>query len=291
MSDSSLPATLAFILILALSVLALRFAAKHLVPLLWRALSRIYNRHLAARLERFGSRLRRFAERRAPRPVSYLERRLSVRRFAGLPLTLLVAVALYAAFLIVELTLELVFEPAELASADRWIETGLEPFRTPLLVDAFAWVTDFGDNVTLIAVAAAATAFSLAGGTAQNVLPLWVTVIGTQAFTWAGKLALDRQRPEFLTEVIAHSPSFPSGHSSSSLAIYGFIAYMLARMIRSPARRFEVVYWIAVVIALIGFSRMYLHVHYASDVAAGYLVGGFWLVVGITVAELRRAAA
>ncbi|MGH8495554.1 MAG: phosphatase PAP2 family protein [Gammaproteobacteria bacterium] len=288
-TDPSLPTTLVFILVLALSVLALRFIARHLAPLLLRAVREIYNRIFGLSRGRFGIRLRESMARRAPRVTSLLERRLSAERFTGLPLTLLIAVALYAAFLVIELTLELVFEPAELARADELIEARLQLFRTPVLVAAFAWITNLGNTATLMAMATLASAFALSGGRAANVLPLWVTVIGVEVFTWAGKHALDRQRPEFLTDVIAHSPSFPSGHASGSLAIYGFIAYMLVRQIGSPARRFEVAFWIAVVIGLIGFSRIFLHVHHASDVAAGYLVGGFWLVIGIAVAELRRS--
>ncbi|MBA3564523.1 MAG: phosphatase PAP2 family protein [Gammaproteobacteria bacterium] len=288
-TDSSLPESLAFILILALVILALRLVAKILAPLLLRTLWRIYSRILASSRKRFGRALYETVALRFPRLVSQFGRRFSVKRFAGLPLTLLAAAALYATVLAVELTLDLMFEPEDLAGADRRIETGLQPFRSPALVAAFAWLTDLGNNATLVALSATATAFALISSRAVNVLPLWVTVLGAQIYTWAGKFALDRQRPEFLTDIVAHSPSFPSSHASGSLAIYGFIAYMLAREISSPARRFEVVFWIVVLIGLIGFSRIFLHVHYASDVAAGYLVGGFWLVIGISLAELRRA--
>jgi len=74
------------------------------------------------------------------------------------------------------------------------------------------------------------------------------------------------------------------------MAVYGFVAFLVARERSGLRERFEIVYWSAVVIAAVGFSRMYLSVHYASDVATGFLVGGFWLLVGIMLAENRRPA-
>lgn len=120
------------------------------------------------------------------------------------------------------------------------------------------------------------------------IMPLWVAVIGSQLTTYAGKYALDRPRPEFVAEVTAVTPSFPSGHATSAIAVYGFIAYIVARDLACVRQRFEVVFWTAVLIGLVGFSRMLLSVHYASDIAAGFLVGAFWLLVGFALAEHRR---
>ncbi|CAN5130268.1 hypothetical protein BH24PSE2_BH24PSE2_22550 [soil metagenome] len=287
--SASLPTTVVFILILASVILALRVIAKTLVPFALRSLWRMYNRILLRSRGHFGRLMYDPVARRFPRIAAHVGQRFSAERFSGLPLTLLIAIAVYAAALVTELALDLVFEPDELAAVDRLIEGRLAAFRSIALISAFAWITDLGNSATLVVLSATATAFALVSGRAANVLPLWVTVLGAQIFTWAVKFALNRQRPEFLTDITALSPSFPSAHSANSLAIYGFLAYMLAREIRSSTARFETVFWIAVLIGLIGFSRIFLHVHYASDVAAGYLIGGIWLVIGISFAELRRA--
>ncbi|MEQ8692902.1 MAG: phosphatase PAP2 family protein [Pseudomonadales bacterium] len=89
-------------------------------------------------------------------------------------------------------------------------------------------------------------------------------------------------------EVSAFTPSFPSGHATGAIAVYGFIAYIVARGFTTTRQRFEVAYWTAVLVCFIGFSRMLLGLHYASDVAAGFLVGGFWLLFGLTLAELNN---
>ena len=121
--------------------------------------------------------------------------------------------------------------------------------------------------------------------------PLWITFVGAQATTWAGKYAIDRTRPVFLDAVTEASPSFPSGHATASTALVGFLADVIARDLPSSRQRFEVAFWAAAVIGLICFSRMFLSLHYFSDIAAGLLVGAFWLLVGFTAAELNRAAA
>ena len=86
--------------------------------------------------------------------------------------------------------------------------------------------------------------------------PLWVNFVGAQATTWAGKFGFDRTRPEFLTDVTALSPSFPSGHATGAVAVYGFVCYALARELDSPRQRFELAYWTGLLILLIAGSRM-----------------------------------
>lgn len=86
----------------------------------------------------------------------------------------------------------------------------------------------------------------------------------------------------------AQSASFPSAHAAGAMAVYGFLAYAIARDLPSPRARFQAAYWTSILIALIGLSRVVLSVHYASDVAAGFLVGGFWLLVGFAIAEFAR---
>ena len=81
------------------------------------------------------------------------------------------------------------------------------------------------------------------------------------------------------------------------MAVYGFLAYAIARVLPLPRDRFEVAFWTFVLILFVGFSWIFLSVHYTTDVASGFLVGGFGLLVGWTLAErhwnadLVRAAA
>jgi membrane-associated phospholipid phosphatase len=237
--------------------------------------------------QRLVARVAEGLSRRFPRTAAFVADRFRTDRFAGLPLTLVAAAAAYLAALLGGLVEELL-EAEEIVAVDEAVNDAFTPYRVAPLVQIVGWITRLADSASLTAVAAVTSAFLLSFHAARLLLPLWVTVLGANISTWAGKFAFDRPRPEFVTEVTAISASFPSGHATGAMAVYGFIAYLLARD-RSRARtRFEILFWSAALIAVIALSRMYLSVHFASDVAAGLLVGGFWLLVGIAITELRR---
>ncbi len=223
-----------------------------------------------------------------PRLYGLLAARLEPRRFSGLPLTLMLLAAAYAAALFGGLVGEL-RETSGVIRFDAVASSLFADLRDGPAFRAMLWLTDLGGTATLTAVTLVASGLLWAGSRWPVLLPLWVTIAGSQATTWIGKFAIERQRREFLTEASAISPSFPSAHATGAMAVYGFLAYVVARQAGSPAQRWDIGYWTAVLILLIGISRVHLSVHYASDVAAGFLVGAFWLLVGFSLAEWRRA--
>jgi len=82
---------------------------------------------------------------------------------------------------------------------------------------------------------------------------------------------------------------FPSGHSLGSIVGYGLLAYLLILLaLRRAWARVAIIILAAVVVLLIGFSRLYLHAHYLSQVLAGFAFGAFWLSLAIMVMELLR---
>ncbi len=223
-----------------------------------------------------------------PRSMALVEARLTPRKFTGLALTLMVLAAVYIAALLGGLV-DALREAEGLIELDNSINDALGTIRTDEIVRVFAFITEWANASAIVAVAGVTTGLLLALRHGYLVLPLWVVVLGSQVTTYTGKYGFGRERPEFLTEIMAATPSFPSGHATSAIAVYGFIAYVLSREAVTVRRRFEIIFWSAVLIALIGFSRMLLSLHYASDVAAGFLVGGFWLLVGFAIAELIRS--
>lgn len=272
------------LLILACWVIALML--RHWSRIAWRTLPPLVRR---LRNWRPVSRMRAAARRRAPGAYRFAAGRLAPNRFAGLPLTLIVIAAAYIAALFGGLVEELL-EAEEIVAIDASVNGWFEPFRVSPLVHIVGWITTLGDSATLVAVAIVATGFLWAFGAILHILPLWITVLGANATTWAGKFAFDRPRPDFTTGVTAISASFPSAHATGAMAVYGIVAYALARSLAHGRARFEILFWSGALIALIAVSRIYLSVHYASDVAAGLLVGGFWLLIGVTTYELRRSA-
>lgn len=228
----------------------------------------------------------RLAER-YPRVYSSVAGRFDPRRFTGLPLTLLVVAAAYLGVLFVGLV-EVVMESEEADALDEFVVALVAPWRNPWLVNLFSGITQLGSTATLAAVAIVSTGFLWASGPAWGIAPVWIAIAGSQATTWTGKFLIDRARPDFVLDVTAWSPSFPSGHATGAMAVYGILAYVISRDLSSRRRRFDVVFWTGVLIATIAFSRIYLSVHHPTDVAAGLLVGGFWVLAGIAAAEILR---
>jgi len=171
-----------------------------------------------------------------------------------------------------------------LVRLDEGINAFFGPYRIAPVVEAFLWLTAFGSSPAIVAVGVVVSGFLWSYGRSFLLAPLWIAVLGSQATTWAGKFLMGRERPQFIEAASAVAPSFPSGHATAAMAVYGFLAYALARELPTSRARFELLFWTALLIAAIGFSRVFLSLHYASDVLAGFLVGTFWLLVGFAFA-------
>ncbi len=92
-----------------------------------------------------------------------------------------------------------------------------------------------------------------------------------------------RQRPDIHRLITENSYSFPSGHSMGAFIFYGAIAYIILHYAHKKAAKTFGIVLMAVFILLIGTSRVYLGVHYPSDVIGGYSAGGAWLMICIIV--------
>lgn len=225
------------------------------------------------------------------RAATQLAARFTTQSLDLLRLAVLIIVVAFAASLLVELAEE-VTEADEIVAVDEAFANIVTPYHTPVLINVFKGITALGgwEGVYLFGVAASALFWYW--NKRQLIAPFWITVWGAQLTTLFGKVLIGRERPEFVAQVIEHSASFPSGHSTAAMATYGFIAYACSKQLSSWRHRFEVLFWAGVLIFVIGFSRIFLSVHYASDVAAGFLVGAIWLLSGIAVSEwleVRRA--
>lgn len=126
----------------------------------------------------------------------------------------------------------------------------------------------------------------------QRILPLLIAVGGSTITTYILKHIVDRARPlgAIYTEL---SPSFPSGHATSAMALYGFLLYIIwsnsTKAVRDKHRSLHkfLTVFLVILILLIGISRLYLGVHYFSDVLVGYLIGFGWLLISHSISKLK----
>jgi len=97
------------------------------------------------------------------------------------------------------------------------------------------------------------------------------------------KQLFQRKRPLSPLLKAAKGLSFPSGHAIMAVTFYGLLIYILQHSVAVDWIKWIATILIVVLILLIGFSRVYLRVHYASDVAAGFVIGLLWLIISLAV--------
>lgn len=97
------------------------------------------------------------------------------------------------------------------------------------------------------------------------------------------KQLFQRKRPLSPLLKAAKGLSFPSGHAIMAVTFYGLMIYILQHTVTIEWLKWSLTVLVVMLIVLIGFSRVYLRVHYASDVAAGFIIGLLWLLISLAV--------
>jgi membrane-associated phospholipid phosphatase len=192
---------------------------------------------------------------------------------------LLVFAATFAAFFYL---VRVVFV-AHSVALDGWAFRQMEDLRqaVPGLDNWVYVVTFFGSALYLTAIAVILPVSLRWLGRKREALEVLLAILGAALLNQALKTHFHRLRPE--TALIKQlGLSFPSGHAMIGMAFYGCLAWLLWRHSRHPAWGALLVLWAL----LIGLTRIYLHVHYATDVLAGFAGGLGWLVLLRTALHL-----
>ena len=209
--------------------------------------------------------------------------------YLGLHLTIGLAISLAGLWLFAAVT-EDVIHHDPLTQFDVALLDWLHARATPTGYAVFNTISSLGAAVTL-------TILALAVGLVLAARREWILLAGwLAAFAGGGlldvvlKLVIRRPRPPGAAAFLQHfSWSFPSGHAMASLIGYGMLAYVLTLLwIHHRSAQIAVVLGAALLIIAIGFSRLYLGVHYFSDVVGGYAAGVLWLSACISGIEVAR---
>ncbi|MCE9642956.1 MAG: LssY C-terminal domain-containing protein [Candidatus Andersenbacteria bacterium] len=219
-----------------------------------------------------------------PRTSRFLRDRSRTDSFWGMPFTLLV-IAFLGALLEFFGIVQSLATSTVLSGADVRVENLLYAFRSGPATTFFLWVTMLGNWVIAAGTLVCASAVLFLWRKERFIIPLWIAVAGSQIVGLIGKFELHRPRPVGVAVYTEQSFSFPSGHSIFAVALYGFLTYIAVRYARRWRNKIYITFFGLAVIFLIGLSRLYVGVHYFSDVWGGYLMGLLWLIIGISLSE------
>lgn len=161
-----------------------------------------------------------------------------------------------------------------------------DPIGPPWFEFAVRDVTALGGYAVLTLVTAIAAGFLAVRRNFGRALLLLVAVIGGALLSESLKFSFARPRPDLVAHIVeAGGASFPSGHATLSAAAYLTLGAMLARALERRRERFYVLGTAIFLALLIGASRVYLGVHWPTDVLAGWCVGGAWALLCWTAAS------
>ena len=171
----------------------------------------------------------------------------------------------------------------ELTAFDDAYRAGLHSFAGPSLTQSMRVVTLLGSQIVVLTITACAAFFLFSAGRRSAGALILIAMAGAEVLEAGLKAQFHRQRPEpFFDTILPGSYSFPSGHALLSLCLYGVLAWLIGARLSAPARR-GIRASAVVLILIIGASRVYLGVHYPSDVIGGFLAAIAW------IAALRAA--
>lgn len=168
---------------------------------------------------------------------------------------------------------------------DERLRAALHAHASPGLTRFMIGASRFGGPSWLVPIGVALALAFLLHGWPRGALLIVVTLSGAGLLNTMLKQSFARARPEaFFDYPLPVSQSFPSGHAIFAASVFGGLAVLVSD--RLSNRSLQVLVWITALalILLVGVSRVYLGVHYPSDVLAGYAVAVFW-VVGVAVGD------
>ena len=174
---------------------------------------------------------------------------------------------------------------AFLTNVDTSLGQAFYAVRDPSMVQFFIWVTQLGNSTTVIGLTLTAVIIFVYRKKIPEAAGLIASIAGSAATVYILKEIIARPRPiSSIPAYIETSYSFPSGHAALAVALYGFLLWATYDAMPSLWKKLTVTS-AGILILAIGYSRLYLGVHYLSDVVAGYLLGGIFVAVGIKITK------
>lgn len=171
-----------------------------------------------------------------------------------------------------------------IGSLDNNVTLFFEKIRSPLLNDVFLFISDIGSIKFMLPICFVIAVILLIKRKVIDVVFLFVMLYSVRQLNYQLKEQFLRERPSFNAVYEASHYSFPSGHSMNSMATYSFLCFLLIRYLSNTNKqKMTLLISTITLIFLIGLSRIYLGVHYLTDVVAGFSAGFAWFIVMTTI--------
>lgn len=148
--------------------------------------------------------------------------------------------------------------------------------HNPVFTAFFRFITDFG-YVQILLILLVIILIVFHKYRFAYILPIHVTI--SVIFNMILKNIFARPRPEMIRLIDEAGFSFPSGHAMVTMVAYGYLIYVVHHYIQQKWLRYSLIAFLIFIIVSVGFSRIYLGVHYLTDVLAGYSISLFYLLV------------
>ena len=164
----------------------------------------------------------------------------------------------------------------EIMNFDSIVYNFIISFKSNSLTNIFKFITFFGSSIPLISICIISFLFIK-----NKKIPIYISVnlVVTAISNFLLKNIIRRNRPVGYRLVEETGFSFPSGHSMASMAFYGLIIYLVFKYVKNKYTKIALCTFLSILIVSIGISRIYLGVHYASDVLAGFMISLLYLTL------------
>lgn len=221
-----------------------------------------------------------------PETFRFIANRLTLKKFSGLPLTFFSVAVISNLFLLFDFTEETI-NSKEFIAIDTFIAEYLYNIRSESLAIGFYFISKLCDITAVSIIGTSLCIYFLIRKKFHFAIGILTSLLGSGLSIYLGKNIFEIDRPHQYAYYQENYFSFPSGHATISVAFYGLLFYFFIRN-SSSLKTWSVLlilasaFWI-----LIGISRLYLCVHYFSDVIAGYILGFLWLLLSISIIEWK----
>lgn len=158
---------------------------------------------------------------------------------------------------------------------------GLEAPWLTLIMKAFTWIGSAYVVAPVTLIGFLVLYFKL--NRRPQALLLTVVIVGTVVLNSLLKIYFQRERPEIHRILDANGFSFPSGHTMMAFSLYSILGYIIWKSVKTRSGCFIIVLVASLMTILIGVSRIYLGVHFPSDIVGGLLASGLWVTISVMV--------